>query len=47
MISWKNLLPTIDVMSLVTLICKENLLSSYPTKINMNNKGFSQTWWIN
>ena len=33
----------IDVMSLVILRCNENLLSSCPTKINMNKRGFSQT----
>ena len=34
---------TIDVMSLVILICNEKLLSSCPTKTNMNKRGFSQT----
>ena len=38
---------TIDVMSLVILICNEKLLSPCPTKIKMNKRGFSQTWWIN
>ena len=38
---------TIDVMSLVILICNEKLFSSCPTKIKMNKRGFSQTWWIN
>ena len=32
---------TIDVMSLVILICNEKLLSSCPTKTNMNKRGFS------
>ena len=31
---------TIDIMSLVILICNEKLLSSCPTKINMNKRGF-------
>ena len=44
MIPWKNLTHgTIDVMSLVILICNEKLLSSCPTTINMNKRGFSQT----
>ena len=34
---------TIDVMSLVILTYNEKLLSSCPTKINMNKRGFSQT----
>ena len=38
---------TIDVMTLVILICNEKLLLSCPTKINMNQRSFSQTWWIN
>ena len=33
---------TVDVMSLATFICNENLLSSCPTKTNMNKRGFSQ-----
>ena len=32
---------TIDVMSLVILICNEKLLSSCLTKTNMNKRGFS------
>ena len=32
-----------DVMSLVILICNEKILSSCPTKINMNKGSFSQT----
>ena len=32
---------TIDVMSLVILICNEKLLTSRPTKTNMNKRGFS------
>ena len=38
---------TIDLVTLVILICIEKLLSSYSTKINLNNGAFSQTWWIN
>ena len=34
---------TINVMSLVILICNEKLLSSYPTKTNINERDFSQT----
>ena len=34
---------TTDIMSLVLLICIEKLLSSCPTKTNMNIRGFSQT----
>ena len=34
---------TIDVMSLVILICDEKLLSSCPTKTNINKRDFSQT----
>ena len=34
---------TIDVMSLVILICNEKLLSSCPTKTNINKRDFSQT----
>ena len=34
---------TIDVMSLVILICNEKTLSSCPTKTNMNKRGFSST----
>ena len=34
---------TIDVMSLVILICNEKLLSSGPTKSNINKRDFSQT----
>ena len=33
---------TIAVMSLVILICNENLLSPCPTKTNINDKDFSQ-----
>ena len=33
---------TVDVMSVVILICNEKLLSC-PTKTNMNKRGFSQT----
>ena len=38
---------SIDVTSLIIFIFNENLLWSSPTKINMNKRGFSQTWWIN
>ena len=38
---------TINVVSLVILICNEKGLSSCATKINMNKRGFSQTWQIN
>ena len=34
---------TIDVMSLVILICNEKLLSSCPTESKMNKKSFSQS----
>ena len=34
---------TIDVMSLVILICNETLHSSFPTKTNINKRDFSQT----
>ena len=34
---------TTDVMSVVILICNEKLLSSCPTKTNMNKRGFSHT----
>ena len=34
---------TIDVMGLVILICNEKLLSSCPTKTNLNKRDFSQT----
>ena len=34
---------TIDVMCLVILICNEKLLSSRPTKTNLNKRDFSQT----
>ena len=34
---------TIDVMPLVILVCNEKLLSSWPTKTNINKRGFSQT----
>ena len=38
---------TIDVMSLVILICNEKLLSACPTNINLNKRNFSQTWSLN
>ena len=38
---------TINVVSLVILIWNEKGLSSCATKINMNKRGFSQTWQIN
>ena len=34
---------TIDVMSLVILICDEKLFSACPTNIIMNRRGFPQT----
>ena len=38
---------TIDVMSLVILICNKKRLSSCLTKTNINKRCFSQTYWIN
>ena len=34
---------TIDLMSLVILICNEKILSTCPTETDMNKRGYSQT----